>query len=83
MIDDITTTIRAPKALLERLEVLARKDGGMRTRSDALRWALQRGVEVLEAERAIAPPASPPEADLADEVRILRARLDALERRSR
>lgn len=80
MIDDVTTTIRAPKALLERLDALTRMDGGLRTRSEAIRWALARGVEALEAERGVFT-APPPDTDLVDEVTRLRARVDALERR--
>lgn len=81
MIDDVTTTIRAPKALLDRLEVLARQNGGMRTRSDVIRWALTRGVDALEADLQLGGSPPVPRPDLASEVAQLRARLDAIARR--
>lgn len=79
MKDDVTTTIRAPRAVLERLDVLARTNGGMRTQSDAIRWALTRGIEALEAEMQVPPSSSRP-SDLSSEIAQIRARLDAIER---
>lgn len=78
MKDDVTTTIRAPRALMDRLDILARLNGGMRTQSDTIRWALTRGVEALEAELNAPVPRR---SELAQELAHLRARLDDLERR--
>lgn len=78
MKDDVTTTIRAPRAILERLDVLTRMNGGMRTQSDAIRWALIRGIEALEAEMQVPPSSCTP--DLSSEIAQIRARLDAIER---
>lgn len=80
MKDDVTTTIRAPRTLMDRLDVLARKNGGMRTQSDVIRWALTRGVEALEIEMQVPPPA-PGASDLPSvlaELDALRARVAAL-----
>ena len=77
MNDDVTTTLRVSKALLARLDDLARRDGGMRSRSESLRWALKRGVDALAFDLQGAPPAR----DLATEVEQLRARIIALEQR--
>lgn len=79
MNDDVTTTIRASKTLLNRIEELARRDGGMRSRAEAIRWALKRGVEALEGE--LNGSAAPP-TDLAAEIARLRERVAALERRA-
>lgn len=81
MNDDVTTTIRASKTLLTRLDELARRDGGMRSRADAIRWALKRGVEALEVEQN-GSDVVPPTADLAAELVRLRERVAALERRA-
>lgn len=80
MKDDVTTTIRSPRALMDRLDVLARRNGGMRTQSDVIRWALTRGVETLEAELQVSPPL-PVVSDLSSvlaELDALRARVAAL-----
>lgn len=81
MNDDVTTTIRASKTLLNRIEDLARRDGGMRSRAEAIRWALKRGVEALEGELN-GSAAGPPTTDLAAEIVRLRERVAALERRA-
>lgn len=81
MNDDVTTTIRASKTLLNRIEELARRDGGMRSRAEAIRWALKRGVEALEGDLN-GSAAAPPTADLAAELARLRERVAALERRA-
>lgn len=80
MNDDITTTIRASKALLNRIDDLARRDGGLRSRSEAIRWVLNRGVEALESELnggAVPPPMT----DLSTEIVRLQERVTLLERR--
>lgn len=79
MNDDVTTTIRASKALLDRIDELARQDGGMRTRSEALRWALKRGADALESD--LLSTKKVPVLDLASELADLRERVAALERR--
>lgn len=81
MNDDVTTTIRASKTLLNRIEELARRDGGMRSRAEAIRWALKRGVEALEGELTGSATA-PATTDLAAEIARLRERVAALERRA-
>ena len=81
MNDDVTTTIRASKTLLNRIEDLARRDGGMRSRAEAIRWALKRGVEALEGELN-GSAAGPPTTDLAAEIVRHRERVAALERRA-
>lgn len=79
MNDDMTTTIRVSKALLARLEELARRDGGLRSRSESLRWAIKRGVEALEVD--LQGTENSPSRDLATEVAQLRERIIALENR--
>ena len=81
MNDDITTTIRASKALLNRIDDLVRRDGGLRSRSEAIRWVLNRGVEALESELngGVAPP---PMTDLSTEIVRLQERVAVLERRA-
>jgi hypothetical protein len=80
MNDDITTTIRASKALLTRIDDLARRDGGLRSRSEAIRWVLTRGAEALESElTGAATP--PPMTDLSSEIVKLQERVALLERR--
>lgn len=81
MNDDVTTTIRASKTLLNRIEELARRDGGLRSRAEAIRWALKRGVEALEGELN-GSAAAPPTGDLSVELSRLRERVAALERRA-
>lgn len=81
MNDDITTTIRASKALLNRIDDLARRDGGLRSRSEAIRWVLNRGVEALESELN-GGAAPPPMTDLSTEIVRLQERVAVLERRA-
>ena len=80
MNDDITTTIRVSKVLLNRIDEIARRDGGLRSRSEAIRWVLNRGVEALEGELT-GGGAPLPMTDLSAEILRLQERVTALERR--
>lgn len=73
--EDTPTTIRAPRALLDRAEALAAALPSQPSRSAVLRLALARGIAVLEAEALVAPLAP----DLAADVADLRRRVAALE----
>jgi Arc/MetJ-type ribon-helix-helix transcriptional regulator len=79
MSDDVTTTLRVSRSLLARIDELARRDGGMRSRSESLRWALRRGVQALETD--VQATENPHGRDLATELEQLRTRILALEQR--
>lgn len=81
--DDSPTTIRAPRALLDRAEALISRwppaAGGIGrvSRSTVLRHALERGIAALEAEAADLPTANGD--DIRADLSELRARLDRIE----
>lgn len=75
--DDVPTSIRAPRALLERAEALAASLPTRPSRSAVLRMALERGMAELEAEARGLP--APVAAELRAEIEELRRRVEALE----
>lgn len=83
--DEVPTSIRAPRALLDRADVIADRittaTGAKVSRSAVLRRALELGIAALESE--MKGDEDEDSADLRAEVAELRARLDRLEGHSR
>lgn len=79
--NQIILTIRVPESVSERLQMIAKQLNLVRrSRSDAARQALERGLEILEAElESNAPPSDVP--PLAAQVADLQSRLVELERK--